>query len=760
MNAATRLVLVQQRHHKAVTSSGCSHSGRRLLTTSLKKMSAAPLSTTTTAVPSSSFSSSSLAASADRDAPPLFATRRLLSSSSAAPGYSSFNEPSPTLFLGSMLHGEQAAAVEEFDLSDDDDDNVMPVSTATPSDAQLRRDIRVMGSILGKIVKQHEGDAIFEKIEAMRLLAKKWRGGQTGVSAADVETARAAFAELATFAASLDDKELYTVTRAFTHFLAIANAAEGHHRVRRLQESQAAASAALYAKPDSCGGVLPRLLEQGIDKNDIWQALSTQTTELVLTAHPTEVNRRTILAKNRRIQEILTLADTHRRQSSSAFVMSQLDEGLHREIASIWLSDEVSRTKPTPETEAEKGTVVVDTVLWDTVPKFLRKLDATAVEFLGKPIPLTSSPIRFASWMGGDRDGNPNVKPHTTRIVCLRNRGTAATLLHDSLRKLSSELSLTSCSDELRAVVGADVREPYRRILRTMCAKLNKTRDWVDQELTSYNHYLNKNDDGGSGKMATGAISKDEIYLDQQKLMNELLMIHKSLCETGNSIAANGSLTDIIRNLAAFGLTLIPLDVRQESDKHEEAVDAITRFLGLGSYAQWDEQTKVNWLTAQITSKRPLVRRGIWNHNPDYFSETAVDTLEIFQMIADQHDGSLGAYVISQATTPSDVLAVLLLQIDAGVKKPLRVVPLFETLGDLNGAMDTMSSLFTLPAYMGLISGKQEVMIGYSVSDNDIFFIVYLELGRHKDISHILYDFIKSFSHHSGFRQGRWSSRG
>lgn len=201
--------------------------------------------------------------------------------------------------------------------------------------------------------------------------------------------------------------------------------------------------------------------------------------------------------------------------------------------------------------------------------------------------------------------------------------------------------------------------------------------------------------------------------------MGELQRIHRSLCETGNGVTADGFLTDIIRNVAAFGLTLVTLDVRQESDRHEEAVDSITRYLGLGSYSQWDEDTKLNWLQQQLASPRPLIRPGAWNDHPDFFSPTAVDTLETFAMIAGQHEGSLGAYVISQATSASDVLAVLMLQRDAGVKKPLRVVPLFETLDDLNGAADTMKRLFTLPGYMGNINGKQEVMIGYSDSAKD-----------------------------------------
>lgn len=209
------------------------------------------------------------------------------------------------------------------------------------------------------------------------------------------------------------------------------------------------------------------------------------------------------------------------------------------------------------------------------------------------------------------------------------------------------------------------------------------------------------------------------IYLSKDEFMKDLLVVHRSLSSTGNKVVADGFLTDILRNVSAFGLTLVPLDIRQESDRHEEAVDAITRFLGLGSYTQWDEQTRVSWLQQQLSSNRPLVRPGDWNRYPHIFSPTTIDTLETFRMIAEMREESLGAYVISQATHASDVLAVLLLQRDAGVKEPLRVVPLFETLGDLNGAPATMKTLFSVPVYMGMINGKQEVMIGYSDSAKD-----------------------------------------
>lgn len=214
-------------------------------------------------------------------------------------------------------------------------------------------------------------------------------------------------------------------------------------------------------------------------------------------------------------------------------------------------------------------------------------------------------------------------------------------------------------------------------------------------------------------------IEGDNIYLSKDEFMEDLMLVHRSLCETGNEIEANGFLTDILRNISAFGLVLVPLDIRQESDRHAEALDCVTRFLGLGSYEQWDEQTRIGWLTQQLASNRPFMRPGDWHSHPEIFTPTAVDTLETFQVIAEQKEGSLGAYVISQATSASDVLAVLVLQRDAGVKKPLRVAPLFETLDDLNGAPDTMRTLFSLPSYMGSIDGKQEVMIGYSDSAKD-----------------------------------------
>jgi phosphoenolpyruvate carboxylase len=610
-------------------------------------------------------------------------TRRTLSS------FSSFAEPNPTLFVAPKLK---------------DDEN-----------AQLRADIKVMGSVLGTVLRETAAPAaagvgggdddphdssIFDHVEALRAAAKKWRQGD-----GDLQV-------LADRVAKLTDSQLKDVSRAFTHFLALANAAEAHHRIRRLSKY---VDTPLFPKDDSCGGVIPSLLENGTATADeIFDALTSQTTELVLTAHPTEVNRRTVLNKNHRIQQILTASDIEQ----NSYKRQLLDDALLQEIRSLWLTDEVSRTKPSPETEAAKGTLVVETVLWEAVPSFLRKLSATLQNAIGRSLPLTAAPVRFASWMGGDRDGNPNVKPSTTATVCMTNRRTAATLFCHDLEKLNGELSIAAATDDL---LRYDSREPYRTHIGKMLQKMRRTKEWATACLEGRGNGGSSTtaDSGGGGGGGFGAVHRDNLYLEKEDLWNDLMVMHRSLCATGNAVIADGRLTDILRNVSAFGLPLIPLDVRQESDRHMEALDAISKFLGLGSYTQWDEETKISWLTSQISNRRPLIRSGVWKDHPESFSDTVVDTLETFAMIAAQHEGSLGAYVISQATTASDVLAVLLLQLDAGVKKPLRVAPLFETLDDLNGAESTMRKLFSLPVYMGYIKGKQEVMIGYSDSAKD-----------------------------------------
>lgn len=625
---------------------------------------------------------------------------------------SSLSEPDPTLFK-----------------LDPSATTTTPAKSNDELDKQLRADVRTMGSILGKIISttpknlnclSHvNGEEVFQKVETLRSHAKAWRQAGAGRDSSKTDECNKAFNSMSTLASSLSSHELITISRAFTHFCAIANAAEFHHRARKniyniQQNNNADTINALGTQNDSCGGVIPNLLnDDKVSKDEIYNTLTTQQVELVLTAHPTEVNRRTLLDKHRRVQELLTKADTLRDSSKiSKYQRDLINTSLEREIALIWQSDEVSREKPTPQNEAKRGTLVIETVLWETVPNFLRKLDATMKYHLGhdKGLPLTATPFKFSSWMGGDRDGNPNVTPNVTREVSYMNRMRAANLLAKNIKEVAGRLSTTYCNDELRQRVGVDEREPYRAFLTPIVEKLELTAEWAKEGVERMQNDASEN-----------TIELEDVYLAKKELLDDLLLVHKSLRETGNELCANGYLLDTIRALCAFGLTLVPLDIRQESTRHTEALDAITRYLGVGSYSQWDESTKLNWLHKELTNKRPLINPISWRNNDhdDFFSDTVKDTLEIFQLVSEQHDDSLNAYVISQAKSASDVLAVLLLQLDAGVKDPLRVVPLFETLDDLNNAAPTMETLFDSNVYRGYIHNKHEVMIGYSDSAKD-----------------------------------------
>ncbi len=306
--------------------------------------------------------------------------------------------------------------------------------------------------------------------------------------------------------------------------------------------------------------------------------------------------------------------------------------------------------------------------------------------------------------------------PQVTREVCLTNRFKAATLFRRDLQEIYHRLAINNCSSELWTKIGdtdAAKREPYRVYLAGVIAKLSRTEDWIKESYDVVSSF-----ESTERSNFRPPLNKD-VYVSNQEFMEDIMVVHRSLEETGNEVIADGLLTDLLRNISSFGLALCPLDVRQESTRHTEAIDSITRFLGLGSYSQWDEKTRLTWLSQQLSSNRPLMRAGEWRLHPDFFPPFVVETLETFEMIADQLEGSLGAYVISQATHASDVLAVLVLQKDAGVKNPLRVVPLFETLDDLNGAAKTVDQLFSIQTYRGCINGKQEIMIGYSDSAKD-----------------------------------------
>ena len=546
--------------------------------------------------------------------------------------------------------------------------------------APLRDDVRLLGELLGETLRAREGDALFALVERVRALSKQARAGDAG------------FAQLADLLRDLPLASTVPVARAFAHFLTLANIAEQHHRVRRRREY---ARDAARPQPGSCDEAFPRLLASGVSPDDLRRHVEALRVELVLTAHPTEIVRRTLSQTHRRIADLLAFRD--RGDLPPAERDESLD-ALRREIATAWQTEEVRDAPVSPTDEVRAGLVVFEQTLWDAVPHFLRAVDRALTAATGDPLPLGAAPIRFGSWIGGDRDGNPNVTPDVTRRATWLARWMAADLYLRDLGALRAELSLTTASAELRAATG-EAPEPYRALLRKVAERLRATREWAAARSRS------------PEAAAEGRSAKP--FVDAADLADPLRLCHRSLVETGNALIASGGLTDLLRRVATFGLTLAPLDLRQESTKHSEAVDWLVRQRGLGSYVDLPEDDRVALLTAAVKEPAPDTFAGA----PD----TVRDVIDTFRMAATLHPDSLGAYVITMASRASDVLAVEWLQRLAGNASPQRVVPLFETAADLDAAGRVLDTLFAIPWYRARLGAppRQEVMVGYSDSAKD-----------------------------------------
>ena len=554
---------------------------------------------------------------------------------------------------------------------------------------QLRDNIRLLGNLLGETFQTQMGEELFNKVEAIRGLAIGNHGSRD-------------LSELVSLMNNLSDDELIPVARAFAQFLNYANIAEQQNLVRVSQASQRANKTKLLS--GTIDELLPRLSEKGISDDTLFDTISQLQIELVLTAHPTEITRRTLRRKYNDITNILAqfdrgFATSHEQQSQT--------NRLKRRVLATWQTDEIRRKKPTPIDEAKWGYATVEETLWQALPDFLRKLDKRVEQQTGKRLPLHATPIRFTSWMGGDRDGNPNVTSKVTEEVVMLGRWQAAQLLLTDIQSLRENLSFSQCSQEIRSLVG-DHPEPYRELLRGVKQRLKNTRAWAEESVMT--------------QVFHGQIQPDQpIYFQDHELLEVLQLIYDSLVEGGLQQIADGSLTTIIRRVACFGLTLLKLDIRQDSARHKDTINEITEYLSIRvngqPYKDWSEDDKQTFLLSEIQSLRPLI--------PAKFpaSDDVQEVLNTFGVLAKQPPSALGAYIISMATHPSDVLAVRLLQKEAGCEFPQRIVPLFETLNDLEGAANTIDRLLSIDDYKASIKGKQEVMIGYSDSAKDAGFL-------------------------------------
>lgn len=540
--------------------------------------------------------------------------------------------------------------------------------------AALRSNVGTLGSLLGKAMQSHLGAGFLSKVETIRLLSKGARAG----SREDGEKLVAAIN-------NLSDSEMLPVAKAFNLFLALANTAEQQHAVSRQGSSD-------VHRPQPVEKLLERLADKGMSGADVLKAISELNIEVVLTAHPTEVSRRTMIHKFiESANAIKALEDT----TISPRRRRRIENRLEQLVTQAWHTDDIRTQRPTPIDEAKSGFAVAEASLWQAVPEFLRDLtDAVRERFGADTNAILKCPISFASWMGGDRDGNPFVTATVTRRVLLLARWQAADLYLRDISSMLQELSMTDCDETLRAAAG-DTHEPYRFVLRKLRTELTASREAIEAQLR-----------GNSSDSSA-------IITDDQHLITPLQLCYDSLHACGMGAIADGPLLDALRRAHCFGLNLLRLDIRQDSSRHTSAIAELAQHLGLGDYANWDEKEKQAFLLRGLTSQQSLLPSD-WQPSAD--TKEVIDTCRV---IAEQSERTLGTYVISMAAAPSDVLAVALLLKETGVSFPMRIAPLFETLSDLDNAKSCMAELLAIDWYRNYINGCQEVMIGYSDSAKD-----------------------------------------
>ena len=547
----------------------------------------------------------------------------------------------------------------------------------------LREDIRFLGTFLGKVIKDQEGEAFFKIVERLRLLSKN--------TLLDKQKSKV-FLKISKEIKKLSPELTFKITRAFLHILNLMNLAESLDASRKLNEHNNP-----YFKNKNQNLFIEDIIEglfknKSISNSKIYEQAKNLDIGIVLTAHPTEVKRRTLIQKYANLIDLMEQRHLYKKYPSKVV---EIDRKLYTEITIIWKTDELKRSKPSPLDEARWGLAVIEDSLWDTIPKVYKRLNDIFRKNLNKDLPRGFNPIQFGSWMGGDRDGNPNVTAQVTKKVILFSRWQAAKLYEKELTKLIQDLSMKECSSKIKKITGKTF-EPYRVYLRPIRDKIRSTYQIIENHLNNHE-----------------PLKEDELLQDKNEILKPLRDIRESLNSNNSQHIANSDLLDLIRRVRCFGINLARLDIRQESSRHEQLLNEILKKKSKINYSNLNEQKKISLLNNLIKQKKYFLDKlNIRNKE----NKEVWDT---FKQISKEPAQCLGAYVISMTSKASDILAVYFLQKQAQTKELLRVVPLFETLDDLKNAKSVMENLFKLPWYRKLIKNQQEVMIGYSDSSKD-----------------------------------------
>jgi len=547
----------------------------------------------------------------------------------------------------------------------------------------FRENVKYLGNILGRVIKEQEGQKFFELVEKVRKLSKANK-----INSKDNRTNQTVIKAIK----KLSPKNSFKLTRAFTHFMNFINLADLIDASRKLNEYENS-----NKKTSNNNIFIEEIFEdlfrnKKISETKIYNTAKNLKIGIVLTAHPTEVKRRTLIQKYHNIIEILEQRDLLKNFPSKLVV---LEKKLFDELTIIWNTDDLKRIKPSPFDEARWGLAIIEDSLWDTIPKVYRRLNSIFVQNMNKGLPKNFNPIEFGSWMGGDRDGNPNVTADVTRKVILLSRWEAAKLYEKALTKIIRSYSMEKCSKKILKSVGTSF-EPYRVFLRPLRDKMRITHRSIEQ------HLVNKK-----------PLDHNNLLSSREEILKPLRVVRESLEQNQNENLASGELLDLMRRAKCFGINLARLDIRQESSRHSQVISEYVKKKYKKNYLKFSENEKIEFLKKQILSKKNQLNKFQFSNRENK------EVWSTFKILANEPSECLGAYVISMTNSASDLLSVIFLQKEANIKNKLRVVPLFETLDDLINAKEIMEKLFSQSWYRKVIKNQQEVMIGYSDSSKD-----------------------------------------
>jgi phosphoenolpyruvate carboxylase len=577
-------------------------------------------------------------------------------------------------------------------------DEARPENGDTPEkDVPLRYDIRLLGRILGDTVRAQEGERVFDLVERIRRTAVQFHRN------ADEEARH----ELQAIMSGLPTAEAIRIIRAFGYFSHLANLAEDQHHIRR---TRAHAMENAPPRRGTMAHALDRAHDAGIGRGQLEAFFASALCVPVLTAHPTEVRRQSIIDRE---MEIARLLDERDRVHFTPEELTANRKALRRNVLTLWQTSLVRHTRLRVLDEVANGLAYYDHTFLAAIPDLYADLE----DRLGWAVP---SFLRMGSWIGGDRDGNPFVTAEVTRQALALQSQRALGFHLRELHQLGAELPvdgrMVHVSDALQALAErspdhAPERqdEPYRRALTGIYARLAATA-WALDRL----------------EPPHPPVGPAPPYEDAAGLKADLDVLHDSL--TANNLAglARGRLRSLRRAVDVFGFHLATLDIRQNSDVHERVIAELLQVAGAAAdYGALDEAARVALLTAELANPRVLA-----TPHHAYGEETA-NELAMLQVAADAHRRygpvSMPHYVISKADSVSDILEVAVLLKEVGLLRPregrldVDIAPLFETIADLQHCARIMDALFAVPGYRRLVAarGVQEVMLGYSDSNKD-----------------------------------------